>query len=132
MDEDADGSGIHPASEGVWKLSAAMVLGVIEQGGSVHELERFLAVRTTGEWPGPVVALLADVRAKAGRPADAGAARLIRCADEHVAAELAADRLLTGRCLRAGDRFVVVREADLDPVRKAARKLGYVWPIPGD
>ncbi len=120
------------ASEGVWKLSAAKVLGVIEQGGSVDELEQFLALRTTGELPGTVVAFLADVRAKAGRLTDAGAARLIRCADEHVAAELAAERQLEGKCLRAGDRFVVVREVDLDAVRKAARKLGYVWPIPGD
>jgi hypothetical protein len=121
-----------PASEGVWKLSAAKALGVIEQGGRVDELEQFLALRTTGELPGTVVAFLADLRAKAGRLTDAGAARLIRCADEHAAAELAADRRLKGKCLRAGDRFVVVREADLDAVRKVARKLGYVWPIPGD
>ena len=63
---------------------------------------------------------------------DAGSARLIACADEHVAAELAADRQLKGKCLRAGDRFIVVRDADLDTVRKAVRKLGYVWPVPGD
>lgn len=121
-----------PASEGVWKLSAAKVRGVIEQGGSVGELEQFLASRTTGELPGTVATFLTDLRAKAGRLADAGAARLIRCADEHVAAELAADRQLKGKCLRAGDRFVVVREADLDAVRKAVRRLGYVWPIPVD
>ena len=121
-----------PASEGVWKLSATKVLGVIEQGGSVDELEQFLASRTTGELPGTVATFLADLRAKGGRLTDAGAARLIACADEHVAAELAADRQLKGKCLRAGDRFVVVREADLDAVRKVARKLGYVWPVPGD
>ncbi len=121
-----------PASEGVWKLSAAKVFGVIEQGGSVDELEQFLASRTTGALPGTVVTFLADLRAKAGRLTDAGAARLIAYADEHVAAEVAADRHLKGKCLRAGDRFVVVREADLDAVRKAVRKLGYVWPVPGD
>lgn len=82
--------------------------------------------------PGTVVTFLADLRARAGRLTDAGAARLIVCADEHVAAELAADRQLKGKCLRAGDRFVVVREADLEAVRKAVRRLGYVWPIPGD
>ncbi len=121
-----------PATEGVWKLSATKVLGVIEQGGSVDELEQFLASRTTGELPGTVTTFLADLWAKAGRLTDAGAARLIACADEHVAAELAADRQLKGKCLRAGDRFVVVREADLEAVRKVARKLGYVWPVPGD
>jgi hypothetical protein len=120
-----------PTSEGVWKLSANKILGVIEQGGSVDELEQFLHSRTTGELPGTVATFLADLRAKAGRLTDAGPARLIACADEHIAAELAADRGLKGKCLRAGDRFVVVREADLDAVRKAARKLGYVWPVPG-
>ncbi|WP_439630193.1 hypothetical protein [Gemmata sp.] len=121
-----------PASEGVWKLSAAKVLAVIEQGGSVDELEQFLAPRATGELPGTVATFLADLRAKAGRLTDAGPARLIACADAHSAAELAADRGLKGKCLRAGDRFVVVREADLDAVRKAVRKLGYVWPVPAD
>ena len=33
------------ATEGVWKLSAAKVLGVIEQGGSVDELEQFLVLQ---------------------------------------------------------------------------------------
>ena len=121
-----------PASEGVWKLSGTKILGVIEQSGSVDELEQFLHSRTAGDLPGMVVTFLADLRAKAGRLTDDGPARLIACADEHVAAELAADRGLKGKCLRAGDRFVVVREADLDAVRKAVRKLGYVWPIPGD
>ncbi len=34
-------------------------------------------------------------------------------------------------CQRSGNRFVVVREADLDAVRNLARKIGHVWPIPG-
>jgi hypothetical protein len=118
------------ASEGVWTLSADKILGVVESGGSVDELEQFLASRAAGEVPRTVTTFLADLRARAGRLADAGPARLIACADEHVAAELAADRQLKGKCLRAGDRLVVVREADLDAVRKAARRLGYVWPIP--
>jgi hypothetical protein len=85
--------------------------------------------RLAGELPGNVRTFLADLRAKAGRLIDAGPARLIACADEHVAAELATDRQLKGKCLRAGDRFIVVRETDLDAVRKAVRKLGFVWPI---
>lgn len=121
-----------PTSDGVWKLSATKILAVIEQGGSIDELDQFLASRTTGELPSTVVTFLGDLRAKAGRLTDAGAARLIACADEHIAIELAADRQLKGKCLRAGDRFVVVREVDLDTVRKAVRRLGYVWPISGD
>jgi len=121
-----------PASEGVWKLAADKVLGVVERGGSVDELEQFLASRATGDLPATVLAWLADLRAKAERLSDAGPARLIACASEHVAAELAAERSLKGKCLRAGERFVAVRDADLPAVRKAIRKLGYVWPIPGE
>jgi len=119
-----------PASEGVWKLSAERILGVVEQGGSVAELEQFLALRTAAELPATVTTFLGDLRTKAGRLTDAGPARLIACADEHLAAELAADRQLKGKCLRAGDRFIVVRDTDLDLVRKVVRRLGYVWPVP--
>jgi hypothetical protein len=119
-----------PSSGGVWTLSAEKALGVVEQGGSVDELEQFLDSRAVGGLPDTVATFLADLRAKAGRLADAGRARLIACADEHVAAELAADRPLKGKVLRAGDRHVVVREADLEAVRKAVRRLGYVWPVP--
>jgi hypothetical protein len=117
------------SSDGAWKLSAEKVLGVVEQGGSVDELEQFLESRAVGELPATVATFLADLRAKAGRLTDAGPARLIACVDEHVAAELAADRQLKGKVLRAGDRFVVVRETDLNAVRKAVRRLGYVWPV---
>ena len=118
------------ASDGVWKLSADKVLGVVEQGGTVDELAQFLESRAVGGLPDTVATFLADLRTKAGRLTDAGRARLIGCADEHVAAELAADRQLKGKCLRAGDRHVVVRDADLEAVRKAVRRLGYVWPVP--
>jgi hypothetical protein len=119
-------------TDGVWKLSAAKVLGVVEQGGGVDELEQFLESRAVGGLPETVATFLADLRAKAGRLTDAGRARLIACADEHVAAELAADRQLKGKVLRAGERHVVVREADLEAVRKAVRRLGYVWPVAGE
>ncbi len=40
---------------------------------------------------------------------------------------------IKGKCLRAGGRFVVVREADLDIVRKTVRKLGSVaWCSRGE
>jgi hypothetical protein len=121
-----------PTSEGVWKLSAEKILGVIEQGGDLDELEQFLRSRLAGELPGNVMTFLADLRAKAGRLIDAGPARLIACANEHVAAELATAKQLKDKCLQAGNRLIVVREADLDAVKKAVRKLGYVWPIPSD
>jgi hypothetical protein len=121
-----------PTSDRVWRLSAAKGLSVIERGGTIDEAERFLLSQTTGELPGTVVQFLSDLRAKAERLKDAGVVRLIECADEIVAAELAADRRLKGKCLRAGDRFLVVCNADVNEVKKTIRKLGYVWPFTGD
>lgn len=118
-------------SPAVWKLSAAKIMNVVEQGGRIEELRAFLA-RTTEDIPHAVETFLSDLQRKAEQLADGGPARLIECASAHVAAELASDRQLSGKCLRAGDRYVVVRERDLATVRKAIRRLGYVWPIPGD
>ncbi|HEX4610644.1 MAG TPA: helicase-associated domain-containing protein [Urbifossiella sp.] len=119
-------------SPAVWKLSAAKIMAVVEQGGRVEELSEFLTTRTAGDVPPAVTTFLADLRRKAGLLKDGGPARLIECADVHVAAELAADRQLKGKCVPAGDRLLAVREADLAAVRKVVRRLGYVWPIPGD
>jgi hypothetical protein len=116
----------------VWKLSAAKILGVVEHGGRIAELREFLATRTTGDVPATVETFLADLQHKAEQLTDGGPARIIECTSEHVAAELTSDRQLKGKCLLAGDRHVVVREADLAAVRKAIRRLGYVWPIPGE
>ena len=120
------------ASPAVWKLSAAKVMAVVEQGGRVEELRDFLATRSAGDIPPAVETFLGDLCRKAGMLKDGGPARLVECADEHVAAELANERQLKGKCLPAGDRLIVVREADLAAVRKAVRRLGYVWPIPGE
>ncbi len=118
-------------SPAVWRLSAAKIMHVAERGGRIGELREFLA-RAAGELPKPVETFLADLQRRAEQLRDGGPARIVECESEHVAAELAGDRQLKGKCLRAGDRHVAVREADLAAVRKAVRRLGYVWPIPGD
>ncbi len=119
-------------SPAVWKLSAAKIMGVVEQGGRVEELREFLTARSADDLPATVETFLSDLHQKAGQLKDGGPARLIECATEHVAAELAHDRQLKGKCVLAGDRLIVVREADLAAVRKAIRKLGYVWPLAGE
>lgn len=119
-------------SSSVWKLSAAKILGVVEHGGRIEELREFLTTREMGGIPPAVETFLNDLQHKAEQLKDGGPARIIECASEHVAAELANDRQLKGKCMQAGDRVIVVREADLAVVRKAIRRLGYVWPIPGE
>jgi len=103
--------GVRRASEGVWKLSARKVFDTVEAGGSIDEIDHFLKSRTTAELPATAVRFRADLRTKAARVGDAGPARVIAGADEHAAAERAADRQLKRKCFRAGDRFVVVRES---------------------
>ena len=120
-----------PQSQGVWKLTPAKARDVVEAGGSLDELEQFLAHRIAGKLPATATAFLADLRAKVGRLTDAGPARLFECADGLVALELSSDRQIAGKCLPAGERHVVVRDADLPAVRKAARRMGYVWPMTG-
>ena len=118
-------------SPAVWKLSAAKVLGRRRAGRPGRGAERVPGDAARATFPRRSRRSWATCGARPGMLKDGGPARLIECADEHVAAELAADRQLKGKCLPAGDRLIVVREADLAAVRKAVRRLGYVWPIPG-
>ncbi len=118
-----------PGGEGVWTLTKARILEAIESGGSLYELELFLKTHLVGELPRTAEVFLDDLRARVGLLTDGGPARLIACASELVAAELAADRSLKGKCLRAGPTHLAVRVADLAAVRKVARKLGHVWPV---
>ncbi|MDY3554691.1 helicase-associated domain-containing protein [Gemmata sp. JC717] len=118
-------------SPAVWKLSAAKIVSVVEQGGRIEELREFLATRSAEPVPATVETFLADLQHKAEQIRDDGPARIIACASAHVAAELANDRQLKGKCFVAGDRLIV-REGDLAAVRKVVHRLGYVWPIPSE
>ena len=80
--------------------------------------------------PQTVDVFLNDLAEKTGQLADLGAARLIACAEPHVAQLLASDRRLRNLCQLAGDRQLVFRATDEAAVRRALRELGYVLPPP--
>ena len=86
--------------------------------------------RAKSEEPLPqnVEVFLADLEHKAGQLEDRGAARLIACADAHLAQLLASDRRLRNLCQLAGDHHLVFRAADESAVRRTLRELGYVLP----
>jgi hypothetical protein len=105
-------------------------LEAVEGGLTVGELKDFLAARSQGPLPQTVEVFLADLAHKAGQLADAGVARLIVCADAHLAQLLANDRRLRKLCQRAGERHLVFRAAGEAAVRRALRELGYVLPPP--
>jgi hypothetical protein len=119
-----------PQSEGVWKLTAAKLLSVLEEGGTLDELEEFLTTHSKAALPHTVEVFLQDQRERAGRLRDLGMARLIECADAALAQMLANDPQLRGKCHIAGERWLVFRTEDEAAVRRGLRRLGHVLPPP--
>jgi hypothetical protein len=115
-------------SESVWRLDRAKILAAIEGGLDLAELEEFLAAGGHGHLPQTARVLLSDLRDRAGRLRDLGAARLIECADAETARLLASDRQLGKLCHPAGERLLVFRAGEETAVRARLRKLGYVLP----
>jgi hypothetical protein len=115
-------------SEGVWKLTPGKLSSVMEEGGSLDELEEFLKTRSTAELPHTVEVFLRDQRERAGRLRDLGTVRLIECADAALAQLLACDSQLRGKCHLAGERWLIFRIEDETAVRRGLRKLGHVLP----
>jgi signal transduction histidine kinase len=110
----------------VWTLREATLLAALDAGRSLDQLRQFLATRATHELPNPVTTLLADVEVRTGRLRNLGMVRLIECADPALAALIAGDRRLRGRCQLIGDRYLAVT-VDREPeFRKALRALGYI------
>src|SRR5690606_19337224 len=117
-------------SESVWRLDREKILKAIEGGLRLTELEEFLTTGGHGPLPSTVRVLLSDLRDRAERLRDLGAARLIECADAETARLLVSDRQLGKFCHLAGDRLLVLRAGDEAAVRARLRTLGYVVPPP--
>ncbi len=117
-------------SDAVWRLEAGKILEAVEKGMTLAELQEFLAAKSKPPLPQTVEVFLNDLAHKAGQLADQGTARLIACADAHVAQLIAHDRRLRNLCHLAGDRQLVFRASDEAAVRRALRELGYVLPPP--
>lgn len=110
----------------VWTLREATLLAALGVGRDLNQLRQFLTARATYELPSPVTTLLADVEARAARLRNLGVVRLIECADPALAALIAGDRRLRGRCQLVGDRHIAIT-VDREPeFRKALQALGYV------
>lgn len=117
-----------PQSEGVWKLTQAKLLAVLEEGGALDELEEFLKAHSTAALPHTVEIFLQDQRERAGRLRDMGTARVIECADAALAQMVAHDAQLRDKCHVAGERWLVFRIEDESAVRRGLRRLGHVLP----
>jgi hypothetical protein len=117
-------------SDAVWRIDACKILEAVEKGMTVAELREFLEAKSAAPLPQTVAVFLDDLADKTGKLTDCGTARLIACAEPHVAELLAHDRKLRNLCQRAGERQLVFRAADEAAVRRALRELGYVLPPP--
>jgi hypothetical protein len=112
----------------------------VEDGLSLSGLGEFLRTQSGApgagadrsarpvDLPQTVAVFLSDLRDRAGRLRDLGAARLIECRDPELALLLANDRRLRAVCQIAGDRYLVFRADDEPAVRRALRELGYTVP----
>jgi hypothetical protein len=117
-----------PQSEGVWKLTPGKLQAVLEEGGTLGELEEFLKTHSTVALPHPVETFLQDQRERTGRLRDLGTARLIACSDATLARMLSSDPQLRGKCHLAGERWLVFRSEDEAAVRRGLQRLGHILP----
>lgn len=117
-------------ADAVWRLTPGSILEAVEKGLSVREMQEFLTAKSSEPLPQTVEVFLQDLAHKAGQLVDSGTARLIACADAHVAQLLINDRRLRALCQLAGDNLLVFRSEDENAVRRGLRELGYVLPPP--
>lgn len=115
-------------SETGWRLDRDKALSAVESGQQIAELREFLAARDEQELPDTVVAFIVTTERNARALKQKGAALLIECADAELAELLATHDRTKKLCLRAGEKHLVVKEAEEEAFRKAAHLLGYGMP----
>jgi hypothetical protein len=113
-------------SEDVYKLSKESLLGAAEGGSDLVAAEAFLRERSRETLPQTVTVLFADARRAAAAVTGVGSALLVRCADEHVAQQLASHTATRRYCLLAADAHVAVRAESIGEFRRGVKRLGYV------
>lgn len=128
---------LESVSDVVWKLDQARLLDAIAQGRTVKELQDWLTASSGEPLPQPVKQFLADLQTRSTSLQDLGSARLIRCADAALAAQIASDSRTKAYCFLAdqpkaisagGACYLVVPAETETKFRNALKKLGYSLP----
>ena len=112
----------------VWCIDRRLILDLLESGGSLDDILRFLAENATEGIPNTIRVLFDDLQAKAGAVASTKEARLVEFRDPAVAALVAHDSKTGKLCLLAGERHVAVTKTNERAFRTALKKLGFVLP----
>jgi hypothetical protein len=116
-------------SEFVWQIDRDTVLKHLESGSTMKNLVDLLEAFSQDGVPDNVKVYLNDLARKAACVIDSEDAVLFELADDHVAAEIAGDKKTAKYCRVAFNRFLVVSRRDRRSFARAARKLGYVFPL---
>ncbi|HIK13805.1 MAG TPA: helicase-associated domain-containing protein [Leptolyngbyaceae cyanobacterium M33_DOE_097] len=128
---------LESVSDVVWKLDQAKLLDAIAQGRTVKELQEWLTASSGESLPQPVTQFLADLQMRTTSLQDLGAARLIRCADAALAAQIASDSRTKAYCfladqpkaICAGEAcYLVVPAGTETKFRNGLKKMGYSLP----
>lgn len=124
-------------SDVVWKLDQAKLLDAIAQGRTVKELQGWLTASSGAALPQPVTQFLADLQTRTTSLQNLGSARLIRCADAALAAQIASDSRTKAYCfladqpkvIQAGGACYLAVPADSETkFRNGLKKMGYSLP----
>jgi len=111
-----------------WRLDFERLLTAIEDGHQVAELKQVLEQNSSEALPESVQDFLNVASEKASSLRDLGEAKLIECANSHLATLIANDPLTKKYCQLVGSRALVILATHEGKFRKALRQIGYALP----
>jgi hypothetical protein len=111
-------------TEESWRLDRQKALRAIEKGHDIAELRTFLQAREEQTLPEPVESFLKTVQKQGRALKIVGTALLIQCEDAEIAEMIATRKETGGLCLRAGERYLIVRPEHEEKFRALVRTLG--------
>jgi hypothetical protein len=121
-------------SDTVWQFEEQKILDAIASGGNVRDWLAFLTARSEGPLPRSVQSFFRNLESRVNKLQDLGMARLIRCGDPALAAQIANDPRTQPFCFIADDfvntthgqaHYLVVPSDRETKFRNALKKLGY-------
>ncbi len=121
-------------SDVIWQFEEGKILDAIASGDNVRDWLEFLKTRSDGPIPRSVQSFLRNLESRVNQFQDLGMARLIRCGDPTLAAQIANDPRTQPFCFIADDfvntthgqaRYLVVPSDREAKFRNALKKLGY-------
>jgi hypothetical protein len=116
-------------TEESWRLDRQKALRAIEKGHDIAELRTFLQAREEQTLPEPVESFLKTAQKQGRALKIVGTVLLIQCEDAEIAEMIATRKETAGLCLRAGERYLVVRPEHEEKFRALVRALGHGMAI---